>query len=89
MQELLESNIIEPYISPYNAPLLLVPKKEQTDLKKWRLVVDFRKLNDKIVNEKFTRLEDILDKLERAKYFSTLDMTSSFHQIELDYESRP
>lgn len=91
VQKLLESNIIEPSISPYNAPLLLVPKKGQTDLKKWRLVVDFRKLNDKIINDKFplTRLDDILDKLGRAKYFSTLDMTSSFHQIELDHRSRP
>lgn len=88
---LLRDGIIEPSISPYNAPLLLVPKKGQTDLKKWRLVVDFRKLNDKIVNDKFplTRLDDILDKLGRAKYFSTLDMTSSFHQIELDHDSRP
>lgn len=88
---LLREGIIEPSVSPYNAPLLLVPKKGQTDLKKWRLVVDFRKLNDKIVNDKFplTRLDDILDKLGRAKYFSTLDMTSSFHQIELEPDSRP
>lgn len=71
--------------------MLLVPKKGQTDLKKWRLVVDFRKLNDKIINDEFplTRLEDILDKLRRAKYFSTLDLTSSFHQIELNHSSRP
>lgn len=91
VKSLLNEGIIEPSISPYNAPLLLVPKKGQTDLKKWRLVVDFRKLNDKIVNDKFplTRLDDILDKLGRAKYFSTLDMTSSFHQIELDAKSRP
>lgn len=91
VQDLLKSRVIEPSVSPYNAPLLLVPKKGQTDLKKWRLVVDFRKLNDKIVNDKFplTRLDDILDRLGRAKYFSTLDMTSSFHQIELDCKSRP
>lgn len=91
VQKLLKDKLIEPSISPYNAPLLLVPKKGQTDLKKWRLVVDFRKLNDKIINDKFplTRLDDILDKLGRAKYFSTLDMTSSFHQIELDRKSRP
>lgn len=47
-------------------------------------------MNKKVVNDKFplTRLEDVLDKLGRAKYFSTLDMTSSFHQIELSKESR-
>lgn len=88
---MLKDDIIENSKSPYNAPLLLVPKKNVADKKKWRVVVDFRKLNDKIVNDKFplTRLEDILDKLGRAKWFSTLDMTSSFHQIELHEDSRP
>ena len=53
--------------------------------------MDYRQLNKKIVNDKFplTRIEDVLDKLGRAKYFSTLDMTSSFHQIPLHRDSRP
>lgn len=52
--------------------------------------MDFRALNKKIVDDKFpiTRLDDILDKLKGARYFSTLDMTSSFHQIPLDHVSR-
>ena len=64
--------------------------KSEVDKKKWRLVVDFKQLNKKIINDKFplTRIEDVLDKLGRAKYFSTLDMTSSFHQIELNKRSR-
>ena len=70
---LLKQGIVEPSLGPYNATLLLVPKKGQSDLGKWRLVVDFRKLNEKIVSDKFplTRLDDILYKLGRAKYFST------------------
>lgn len=91
VDQLLSDNIIENSVSPYNSPLLVVPKKSTEDTRKWRLVVDFRKLNEKIVNDKFplTRLEDVLDKLGRAKYFSTLDMTSSFHQIDLHENSRP
>lgn len=91
VDQLLGDNIIENSVSPYNSPLLVVPKKSTDDTKKWRLVVDFRKLNDKIINDKFplTRIEDVLDKLGRAKYFSTLDMTSSFHQIKLHKNSRP
>ena len=90
VQKLLDDDIIEHSTSPYNSPLLVVPKKSDGDEKKWRLVVDFRQLNKKIVNDKFplTRMEDVLDKLGRAKYFSTLDMTSSFHQINLDKKSR-
>ena len=90
VQELFENDIIEDSNSAYNSPLLIVPKKSENGKEKWRLVVDFRQLNKKIVNDKFplTRLEDVLDHLGRAKYFSTLDMTSSFHQIELDQNSR-
>ena len=90
VQELFENDIIEDSNSAYNSPLLIVPKKSENEKEKWRLVVDFRQLNKKIVNDKFplTRLEDVLDRLGRAKYFSTLDITSSFHQIELDQNSR-
>lgn len=71
--------------------MLIVPKKSDNNDKKWRLVVDFRQLNKKIMDDKFplTRLDDVLDNLGRAKYFTTLDLTSSFHQIELEKESRP
>ena len=91
VKKLIEDDIVEPSVSPYNSPLLIVPKKSENGIKKWRLVVDFRQLNKKIVNDKFplTRLEDVLDRIGRAKYFSTLDMTSSFHQINLDKNSRP
>lgn len=90
VDKLIKDDIVEPSISPYNSPLLIVPKKTFQNTRKWRLVVDFRQLNKKIINDKFplTRLEDVLDKLGRAKYFSTLDMTSSFHQIELAQDSR-
>lgn len=75
--------------SPYNSPLLIVPKKGIKD--KWRLVVDYRQLNKKLHEDRFPlpRLEDILDRLGRARYFSTIDLMSSFHQIELEPESRP
>lgn len=87
---MLDSNIIEPSVSAYNSPILLVPKKSINGDKKWRLVVDFRQLNKKILADKFPlpRIDDILDQLGRAKYFTTLDLMSGFHQIPLDHESR-
>jgi len=68
VEKLEKENIIEPSISSYNSPLLIVPKKNSNDQKKWRLVVDFRQLNKRIMNDKFplTRLEDVLDMLGRA-----------------------
>lgn len=90
VQNLLEMDIIEPSCSPYNSPLLLVPKKGSKDQKRWRLVVDFRKINKKVVSDVFPlpRIEEILDQLGRAKYFSVLDLKSGFHQVEIEPNSR-
>lgn len=89
--KLLHDGIIEPSTSNYNNPILLVQKKSDSQMKKWRLVVDFRKLNAKLVEEKFQipRIDDIFDQLGNAYYFSVMDLASGFHHIELDKESRP
>lgn len=90
VQKLICDDIIEPSVSPYNSPILLVPKKSEGQDKKWRLVVDFRQLNKKVLADKFPlpRIDEILDQLGRARYFSTLDLMAGFHQIPLDPESR-
>lgn len=90
VEKMLKDKIIQPSVSPYNSPLLLVPKKSTNEDNKWRLVVDFRQLNKKVVADKFPlpRIDDILDQLGRAKYFSTLDLMSGFHQIEIEENSK-
>lgn len=90
VNKMLENQIIEHSTSPYNSPILLVPKKSEDISKRWRLVVDFRQLNKKILPDKFPlpRIDTILDQLGRAKYFSTLDLMSGFHQIPLEHNSK-
>lgn len=90
VQNMLNQNIIEPSNSPYNSPILLVPKKSTDDKPKWRLVVDYRQLNTKLIPDKFPlpRVDETLDSLGSAKYFSTLDLRSGFHQIPLAQDSR-
>lgn len=90
IQKMVDDGIIEPSVSPYNSPILLVPKKSDNNTKKWRLVVDFRQLNKKVLADKFPlpRIDTILDQLGRAKYFTTLDLMSGFYQIPLDQNSR-
>lgn len=90
VKKLLDNDLIETSTSSYNSPILLVPKKGTNSEKKWRLVVDFRQLNKQILADKFplTRIDDILDQLGRAKWFSTLDLMSGFLQIPLDEKSR-
>lgn len=89
--KLLENDLIEHSQSPYNSPLLLVPKKSLDGTPKWRLCVDFRMLNRKLIPDKhpLPRMDDILDGLGRARYFSVIDLHSGFHQIPLEHESRP
>lgn len=92
VSDLLEKGIIEPSVSEYNSPVLLVPKKNLPNAseKRWRMVIDFRKVNEKLLSDKFPlpRIDEILDGLGKAKYFSCLDLYSGFHQIELEENSR-
>jgi hypothetical protein len=54
-------------------------------IRKWRICVDFRKLNDVTVGESFPlpNIQDILYRLVRARYFSALDCASCYWQIPL------
>lgn len=90
VKEHLEGDLVEPSMSPYNNPVLLVPKKSPDGTKKWRFVVDFRQLNKKLIPDRYPlpRIDDIFDNLGNSQFFSTLDLASGFHQIKLEKESR-
>lgn len=48
VEDMLSKRIIRPSESPYNSPLWVVPKKaDASGTKKWRIVIDFRKINEK------------------------------------------
>lgn len=86
IQNLLKNNIIRPSISPYSAPVWIVPKKaDASGKKKYRMVIDYRKLNENTVEDKYPlpRIEEILDNLGKCVYFTTLDLAQGFHQIEM------
>lgn len=85
--KMLEQGIIRPSDSAWSSPIWVVPKKADASGKqKWRLVVDFRKLNDKTIDDKYPipNITDVLDKLGRCQYFTTLDLASGFYQVEMN-----
>lgn len=89
IKKMLRDGIIQESISPYTSPVWIVPKKaDSSGVKKFRLVIDYRKLNDKTISDRYPipDITEILDKLGRATYFSTIDLVSGFHQIQLDKE---
>lgn len=91
VSKLLKQELIEMSTSNYNSPLIVVPKKSTDGTKKWRMCVDYQLLNRKLVPDKFplSRIDEILDGLGRAKFFSCLDLQAGYHQIPLEKASRP
>lgn len=86
---MLDQNIIRPSNSPWSSPIWVVPKKlNASGTQKWRVVVDYRGLNQKTIDDKYPlpNINDLLDKLGKCQYFSTLDLASGFHQIEMDQD---
>lgn len=92
IESMLKMGIIRPSRSPFNNPLWVVDKKGQDELgnRNHRLVHDFRKLNDKTIDDKYPipDITTLLSNLGKAKFYTTLDLKSGFHQIELAEEDR-
>jgi hypothetical protein len=92
IKEMLSNKIIRPSDSPWSSPVHLVEKRtEPNKPKKWRLVIDYRKLNAQTRDDKFPlpNIEDIFSKLNGSRFFSTLDLTAGYHQINMDEDSIP
>ena len=86
VQEMLSRNIIEPAQGPWSSPVVLVKKKDGTT----RFCVDFRKVNQvtKKDAQPLPRIDDTLDALGSAQWFSTLDLASGYWQVKVDPADR-
>jgi len=90
-EQMLLDGIIVPSSSPWNSPIVVIPKKtDASGKKKWKTVVDFRKHNNVTIGDSFpiTVISEILDALRKSKYFSTIDCASGFLQVPVKLEDQ-
>ncbi|KAJ7987593.1 hypothetical protein DPEC_G00328090 [Dallia pectoralis] len=86
VQQSLETGVARPSNSSWAAPIIMVKKKDET----LRLCVDYRPLNERTIKDAYPlpRIQDTLDTLSTARYFSTLDLTSGYWQVEMTPRAR-
>ncbi|KAK8761932.1 hypothetical protein V5799_026804 [Amblyomma americanum] len=82
VEEILRDDVIQPSNNPWAAPVVLVRKKDGA----LRFCVDYRRLNNITKKDVYPlrRIDDTLDHLCNAKYFSSMDLNSSYLKIEVD-----
>ncbi len=81
LEAMLEMGVIEESHSDWASPIVLVPKTDGSV----RFCVDYRKVNavSKFDAYPMPRVDELLDRLGTARFYSTLDLTKGYWQSPL------
>ena len=86
LRSLIKKGYVTPSHSPFGAPILFKDKPDGS----FRMCVDFRALNKQTIKNRFPlpRMDELLDMLTKAKYFTSLDLQQAYNQVQLLPEDR-
>lgn len=78
----MNSDHIQPSSSSCASPTFIIPKKDGSE---WRLVIDYYALNKATVKNRYPlpRIEDLLDHLQGACFFTKMNLTVGYHQVRM------
>ena len=86
IDSLLNEGLIEPSISEWSSPAIVLPKPDGSI----RCIIDFRKANAMFesINFPLSRVDDLIDKVQSAKFLSKFDLSKGFYQVKLSRDSK-
>ena len=86
VKEMLRDGVVRPSSSPWASPVVMVKKKDGS----MRFCVDFRQMNDATIKDAhpLPRIDDTLESLYGAQYFTTLDLKSGYWQVPITEEDK-
>jgi hypothetical protein len=77
----LDKGLVREILSPCTLPTVLSPKNDGG----WRMCIDSKSINKITIRYRFPlpRMDDFMEFLSGASYFSKIDLKNGYHQIRM------